>query len=144
MSISRSILKDWIVLVVDDEPDSLEVATRILRFYGATVYTACDGQEGLNYVQSIRPRFILSDLSMPVMDGWSFIFRIKNERRTMDIPTIALTAHAMVGDRERAINAGFHNYLDKPLTPETFIRDLLRLLVDIPELSTELREVNLD
>src|SRR5215471_12032371 len=135
MDISRKILKDWVVLVLDDEPDSLEVATRILTFYGATVCTACNGQEGLNYVQTMRPRFILSDISMPVMDGWSFIFRLKNDRRTMDIPAIALTAHAMVGDREKAINAGFHNYLDKPLTPETFIRDLLRLLVDLPHFS---------
>ena len=58
----------------------------------------------------------------------------------MDIPVIALTAHAMVGDRERAIAAGFHNYLTKPLNPATFINDLLRLLVDVPALNIVLEE----
>jgi CheY-like chemotaxis protein len=72
---------------------------------------------------------------MPVMDGWEFMNTIKRDRRTLDIPVIALTAHAMPGDRERAITAGFHNYLTKPLTPATFMRDLLSLLVDVPELA---------
>ncbi len=131
-------------MVVDDEPDSQEVASRILRYYGAQVCTASNGQEGLESIRTVRPRLVLSDISMPVMDGWSFISQIKNDRRTLDIPIIALTAHAMVGDRERAITAGFHNYLDKPLTPETFIKDLLRLLIDVPAFTAELSEVNLD
>jgi CheY-like chemotaxis protein len=63
---------------------------------------------------------------------------LKLDRTTMDIPVIALTAHAMVGDRERAIMAGFHNYLTKPLTPATFMKDLLVLLTDIPAFAQEL------
>lgn len=137
--ISRTILKDWDVLVVDDEPDSLEVATRILRHYGAKVTTATNGQEGLEVVKSLRPRFVISDLSMPTMDGWEMLNAIKEERTTLDIPVIALTAHAMAGDRERAIMAGFHNYLTKPLTPATFMKDLLHLLMDIPELAATLK-----
>ena len=138
MAISRDILQNWHVLVVDDEPDSLEVARRILKHYGAIVATGTDGKEGLQAIKIQRPRFIISDLSMPVLDGWGFIYELKRNRATMDIPAIALTAHAMVGDRERAISAGFHNYLTKPLTPATFMRDLLRLLVDIPEFTNEL------
>lgn len=137
--IPRTILKDWIVLVVDDEADSLEVATRILRHYGAVVYTATNGQEGLEVVRTVRPRFIISDLSMPIMDGWGMLDALKRERETLDIPVIALTAHAMTGDRERAIMAGFHNYLTKPLTPATFLRDLLNLLTDIPEFASEIK-----
>lgn len=133
MVISRNMLAHWIVLVVDDEPDSLEVASRILRHYGAEVITAGDGKEGLQKIQSLRPTLIISDLSMPVLDGWGLIYELKRNRVTIDIPVIALTAHAMVGDRTRAINAGFHNYLTKPLTPATFLKDLLRLLVDLPE-----------
>lgn len=132
-NIRRDILNGWDVLVVDDEPDSLDVASRILRHYGAQVYTATNGQEGLQAVRALRPRFIISDLSMPVMDGWGFLEALKRNRDTLEIPVIALTAHAMVGDRERAIVAGFHNYLTKPLTPANFMTDLLRLLDDIPE-----------
>jgi len=137
-SIQRDILQNWQVLVVDDEPDSLEVATRILRFYGAVVYTAANGKQGLEVVKTIRPKFIISDLSMPEMDGWEMLHELKLNRATLDIPVIALTAHAMVGDRQRAIAAGFHNYLSKPLTTSTFICDLLHLLEDIPELAAEL------
>jgi CheY-like chemotaxis protein len=69
---------------------------------------------------------------MPVMDGWTMIDELKRDPSTQTIPAIALTAHAMIGDREKAIAAGYHNYLSKPLTPATFMKDLLRLLNDIP------------
>ncbi len=136
--INYHVLKDWSVLVVDDDPMSLQVASLILKHYGAQVYTASNGQEGLEMAKRLHPRFIISDLSMPIMDGWTMIDQLKRDRATQTIPTIALTAHAMIGDRERAIAAGFHNYLSKPLTPSTFMKDLLRLLTDIPGLATEL------
>jgi CheY-like chemotaxis protein len=135
------LLEGWHIVVLDDEPDSLEVARFILDFYGATVHTADNGRKGLELVRSVRPRFVISDISMPVMDGWEFIHNIKNDRTLMETPVIALTAHAMQGDRERAIAAGFHNYLTKPLTADTFIHDLVRLLVDIPSLAAELQAV---
>jgi CheY-like chemotaxis protein len=131
----RDLLQDWDVLVVDDDPDSLDVAARLLRFYSANVTTAINGKEGLDAVRAHRPRFIISDLSMPEMDGWEMLFELKNNRATQEIPVIALTAHAMSGDRDRAISAGFHNYLTKPLTPATFMKDLVILLLDIPELA---------
>jgi CheY-like chemotaxis protein len=133
----RDLLKQWVVLVVDDEPDSLEVASRILTFYGATVHTAGDGREALALVPAARPNLIIADLSMPNLDGWGLAFELKQNRVTMDIPLIALTAHAIAGDRERAIAAGYHNYLTKPLTPATFLHDLLKLVVDIPDLAVE-------
>jgi CheY-like chemotaxis protein len=136
--IRRDILTGWEVAVIDDEPDSLEVATRILRFYGATVQTATNGQDGLALIRRVRPKFVISDLSMPVMDGWEMLYEIQQDRHVSEIPVIALTAHAMVGDRARAIEAGFHNYLTKPLTPATFMSDLLRLLLDVPEFQTAL------
>ncbi len=142
MTVPRDVLLNWDVLVVDDEPDSLEVASHILRYYGANVIVAENGQAGLDAVRAKRPKLIISDLSMPVMDGWGFIATLKRDRATMDIPAIALTAHAMLGDRERAISAGFHNYLSKPLTPATFMKDLLRLLVDIPELTHDLEGID--
>ena len=132
--IPPDLLSGWDVVVIDDEEDSLEVAEIILLEYGANVHTASDGAEGLKVVKEVRPRFVISDLSMPHMDGWAFISGLKEDPATIDIPVIALTAHAMIGDRERAIAAGFHNYLTKPLTVNTFMQDLVRLLVDIPEL----------
>ena len=133
--ISKDILKDWDVLVIDDDPMSLQVATMLLKHHGARVHTATNGKEGLDSARTLRPRFIISDLSMPVMDGWALVEELKQDRGLSTIPAIALTAHAMIGDRERAINAGFHNYLTKPLTPATFMRDLVRLLTDIPGMS---------
>jgi len=133
------LLKDWAVVVIDDEPDSLEVARYILDFYGANVHTATNGKEGVDLVKQVKPRFVISDLSMPEMDGWEFLRELKSTVYTDNIPVIALTAHAMKGDRERAIAAGFHNYLTKPLTANTFMDELLPLLLDIPQLSEYLK-----
>jgi CheY-like chemotaxis protein len=128
-------LTNWVVLVVDDETDSREVAQMMLELAGATVYTAEDGQAALDviHVEHIRPHFILSDLSMPVMDGWQLMQRLNNNRATTEIPAIALTAHAMRGDRDRALAAGFRNHITKPLNAAKFIDQLVRLLVDMPE-----------
>lgn len=134
-NIPQDLLRDWNILVVDDEPDSLLVADYILTFYGAKVYTAQDGKQALDMIPKIQPRFVISDLSMPIMDGWEMVRLMKDNPIIADIPVIALTAHAMSGDRQRAISAGFHQYLTKPLSAETFISDLLRVVVEIPVLS---------
>jgi CheY-like chemotaxis protein len=136
--IPRDLLRGWDIVVIDDEEDSLEVAQIILDEYGANVYTARNGAEGYETVQQVRPRFVISDLSMPIVDGWGFIHEMKKDRATSEIPVIALTAHAMIGDRERAVAAGFNNYLTKPLTALTFIQDLVKLLIEIPLLANDL------
>ncbi len=129
----RTLLAGWRVLVVDDDAMSLDVARLMLKHHGAEVHTAQNGREGLEKAREIMPRFIISDLSMPVMNGWELVESLKGDARTRDIPVIALTAHAMAGDRERAIAAGCHNYMTKPLTPSTFMHELVTLLVDIPD-----------
>jgi len=138
MNISDNILEGWTIVIVDDEDDSLEIATLILEEYGANVITAINGQEGIDAIRANKPIFVISDLSMPVLDGWGLIHEVNEDPMMRDIPVIALTAHAMRGDRERALAAGFHNYLTKPLTANTFMQDLLRLLVDIPVLADRL------
>lgn len=142
MSRNRDLLKGWIVLVVEDQADSREVAERILRYYGATVYCTTNGIEALDMLESVVPRFILSDLSMPDMDGWTLIRRLRSDPRTTAIPVIALTAHAMAGDRERVIDAGFDHYITKPLTAQTFIEHLYDSLKSIPTLGAELGALN--
>lgn len=138
--INSELLKDWKVLVIDDEVDSLLVAQMLLERCGARVISASNGKEGLAMAEKHRPRFILSDLSMPVMDGWGFNEELQKDPALREIPVIALTAHAMTGDRERAMAAGFHNYLTKPLMPRTFIQNLLKLLLDVPELHEHLAQ----
>lgn len=139
---ANRILRGQVVLVIDDEPDSLEVASILLEMYEAKVITAVNGREGLALARKLRPFFIISDLSMPEMSGWEMINALKKDRATLDIPVIALTAHAMEGDRTRAIGAGFHNYLTKPLKPATFIRDLLHVVMDIPAIAELMKTDN--
>jgi CheY-like chemotaxis protein len=133
--INESLLQGQTILIVEDEPDSLEVASVLLEMYGANVVTANNGREGLERARKHQPTFIISDLSMPEMSGWEMIHHLKDDRSTMNIPVIALTAHAMSGDRDRAVAAGFHNYLSKPLSPTTFVQDLLKLVMDVPEIA---------
>src|SRR5258708_36761593 len=122
-------------MVVDDEVDSLEVATRLLRLAGAEVITAETGRDAITKLEKAKPHVIVADLSMPDMDGWELIHLLKRERRTLDIPVIALTAHTMLGDRERAMSAGFHNHISKPLDPTKFVTQLFNLLIDVPILA---------
>ncbi len=138
IDLPTDLLSGWDIVVIDDEEDSLMVAQVILDEYGANTHTGTNGEEGLSLILTVRPKLVISDLSMPVLDGWGLINKMKSDPALKDIPAIALTAHAMVGDRERAIAVGFHNYLTKPLTVETFIQDLVNLLVDIPGLANEL------
>lgn len=135
----RDLLYKWSVVVVEDEDDSLDIATYILEYYGAMVYSATNGRDGLRLVRSVLPRFVISDLSMPEMDGWEMIRELQRDSHTREIPVIALTAHAMRGDRERAIAAGFYNYLTKPLTADMFMHDLVTLLVENPDLREALQ-----
>jgi CheY-like chemotaxis protein len=135
--LSENLLKNWTILVIDDEADSLFVAEKLLEIYGATVLTATNGRAGLALAQQEAGslKFIICDLSMPIMDGWDFIKAFREDSSISSIPTVALTAHAMEGDREKVLAAGFHSYLSKPLFPETFVPDVLDLLLDIPEIA---------
>lgn len=136
--VNSELLKDWKVIVIDDEPDSLMLAQMLLERCGATVLTATNGKEGFDLIEKHSPRFVLSDLSMPVLDGWGMNELVQQDPQLRTIPIIAFTAHAMIRDRERALAAGFHNYITKPLTPRTFIQNLLNLLLDVPDLQQSL------
>ena len=115
---------EWTVLVVEDEPDNLGIPEGILKFYGAKVHTARDGQHGLNVLASVTPSFILLDLSMPNIDGWQMLKAVRANPETTDVPVIALTAHAMEGNREKALAAGFDGYITKPIMLHTFLEQI--------------------
>ena len=142
MPIPNDVLRGWKVVVVEDEADSLEVATLLLEMYGAEVIGARNGREGVDLIQKHRPNFVISDLSMPEMSGWELIQTLKHETRDLaEIPVIALTAHAMDHDRRKAIEVGFHNFITKPLQPEKFVSQVIALLaVDLPELREHIQE----
>lgn len=120
--------KTWRVLIVDDEPDNLEMVADTLSFFGVTVCVAENGQRGLDQLDSFAPNLILLDLSMPVMDGWETRARLREQNAHEKTPIIALTAHAMIGDRERAMAAGFDGYLTKPIAVPTLLQDIQAIL----------------
>lgn len=116
--------RDWIVLVVDDTPDNLMVAKTVLKFHGATVYTATNGEEGLAVLQTVTPTVILLDIRMPTMDGWTMYRAVRENPATTRIPIIAVTAYAMVSDREDILNAGFDGYISKPFDIQHFMDEI--------------------
>lgn len=113
----------WRVLVVDDEPDNIEVVAESLEFYGVFVKTASSGKEALAMLADFEPDLVLMDLSMPDMDGWQTRRQIVQQGEP-SYPIVALSAHAMAGDKERAIDAGFDGYITKPVNIPTLIQDI--------------------
>jgi CheY-like chemotaxis protein len=103
------------LLVVEDNEDSREGLSRHLRRKGYEVLTAADGQQAVGTAWADAPDLILMDMSLPVLDGWEATRRLKADPATRAIPVIALTAHAMAGDREKALEAGCDEYETKPV-----------------------------
>ena len=103
------------ILYVEDNEDNVYVVQQRLGRAGHTVLVAPDGERGLVMTETERPDLILMDLSLPGLDGWEVTRRIKSAPATKHIPIIALTAHAMTGDREKALAAGCDDYDSKPV-----------------------------
>lgn len=125
-NLARGDTSHWTVMIVDDEPDNVAVAQKVLEYTGAKVHTAGNGVEGLALLEHLQPTFILLDLSMPEMDGWEMFEKVRTNSATEHIPIVALTAHAMAGDRERVLEAGFDGYIAKPFRLSTFMSEILR------------------
>jgi CheY-like chemotaxis protein len=103
------------ILYVEDNEDNVYVLKSRLTRAGHTVLVASDGAQGVTMAAAEQPNLILMDLSLPVLDGWEATRRIKAAPETRHIPVIALTAHAMAGDREKAIAAGCDDFDTKPV-----------------------------
>jgi CheY-like chemotaxis protein len=123
-------MRDWTVVIVDDEPDNVNVAQKVLTYNGAKVHIARNGLEGLALLNQVRPTFVLLDLSMPEMDGWEMLRQARSQNLLQGIPIIALTAHAMAGDKERVLEAGFNGYIAKPFRIDSFLADIQACLRD--------------
>lgn len=108
-------MSDKRILVVEDNRDNMTLIVDVLNSLDYGVIQALDGEQGVEMARNEVPDLILMDLSLPRMDGWTATRLIKAEDKLKHIPIIALTAHAMVGDRERAIEAGCNDYISKPI-----------------------------
>jgi two-component system, cell cycle response regulator DivK len=116
------------ILYVEDNEDNLYMMSNRLTRRGYEVILARDGAEGIAMAGSEAPALILMDLSLPVIDGWEATRRLKAEALTRHIPVIALSAHAMAGDREKAIAAGCDDYDTKPVELPRLLEKIAALL----------------
>ncbi|HLY54245.1 MAG TPA: response regulator [Stellaceae bacterium] len=116
------------ILLVEDNPDNRDMLSRRLVRRGFEMSFAADGAEAIDRVRGERPDLVLMDLSLPVIDGWEATRRIKADPAIRHIPVVALTAHAMAGDRARALEAGCDDYDTKPVDLERLLAKMAALL----------------
>jgi len=114
----------WQVLLVDDQPDVLVLVGMILKRNGIKIRTALNGQEALKALDGFTPDLVITDLTMPVMDGWELRDYLKHTPKFQQIPVLALTALSTVNDKARALAAGFDGYLTKPVNVTTLVTDI--------------------
>jgi two-component system cell cycle response regulator DivK len=116
------------VLLVEDNEMNRDMLSRRLARRGFEVVMAVDGEQGVQMAKEERPDLILMDMSLPVLDGWGATRQIKADSSTQSIPLIALTAHAMAGDRDKALQAGCDDYDTKPIELPRLLSKMERLL----------------
>lgn len=118
------------ILLVEDNEDNRDMLARRLQRKGYAVVIAVDGQQGVDLAASEHPDLVLMDMSLPVLDGWEATRLIKAAPETSSLPVIALTAHAMSGDREKAIAAGCDDYDIKPIEMDRLLAKIEALLAN--------------
>ena len=123
MTVSRAT-----VLIVEDNLMNMELATELLLQGGYAVSQAHSAEEGLRLAQDELPALILMDLRLPGMDGYAALGQLRRDARTAHIRVVALTAQAMKGDEQTALEAGFNGYISKPIDTRTFCQTVARLL----------------
>ena len=116
------------ILVVEDNENNLYLFRIILQKSGFEVIEARDGAAGVELAVKEKPFLILMDIQLPVLDGYQATKKIKTTEETKNIPVIALTSFAMVGDKEKALNAGCDGHIEKPINPETFMTEIKKYL----------------
>ncbi len=120
------------ILYVEDNDDNIFMLTNRLRRKGYEVIVAKDGAQGIEMTRREDPTLVVMDLGLPVIDGWEAIRRLKAEPDTRDVPIIALSAHAMAADRERAYDAGCDDFDTKPVDMPRLLQKIQALLPGAP------------
>jgi two-component system, cell cycle response regulator DivK len=121
-------IANWNVLIVDDEPDNVGVIELVLSFHNAQVRTAESGLKCIQMMEEDPPTLLLVDIQMPGMSGMELMEKVREREAWRNIPVVVVTAHAMRGDNERFLAAGFDGYIPKPINAMTFA-DELRLIL---------------
>jgi two-component system cell cycle response regulator DivK len=121
-----------VVLIVEDHKDNRAIYRTILEHDGYRVVEAADGETGIAAAHDERPDLILMDISLPGLNGWEATRRLKASRETESIPIVAVTAHAMNGDREKSLSAGCASYVSKPATPQRIL-EVVRAFIGPPD-----------
>ena len=116
------------LLLVEDHEELWDFLSRRLQRRGFEVTVATDGQQGLDRARELKPDVLLLDMNLPVMDGWTVARTLKDDAATSGIPIIALTAHAMSGDRQKAIDVGCNDYHAKPVVFATLLTQIENLM----------------
>jgi two-component system, cell cycle response regulator DivK len=120
------------ILIIEDNEQNLYLETFILEKGGHVVTAALDGAQGIRLAEDLRPALILLDIQLPVMDGYAVADELRRNPALADTPIVAVTSYAMAGDRERILSAGCNGYMEKPITPETFLAEVSSFLPDDP------------
>ncbi len=116
------------VLIIEDNENNLYMMRFIMAKLGHEVLEARDGAAGVDLAKKKRPDLILMDIQLPLLDGYSATRRIREDDALKEVPIVAVTSYAMVGDREKAIEAGCTAYVEKPINPAGFIEVVKRFI----------------
>jgi CheY-like chemotaxis protein len=116
------------ILIIEDNEQNRYLATFLLEQHGYEVVCAFDGPSGIELVKTVKPALILLDIQLPLMDGYAVARALRDNPDLRDIPIIAVTSYAMVGDREKSLAAGCNGYLEKPINPDSFVTEIERFL----------------
>lgn len=119
------------ILYIEDNDQNFYLVSFILNTQGQTVLRARDGKEGIDMAMKDRPGLILLDIQLPVMDGYAVARELRKISDINTVPIVALTSYAMAGDREKALAAGCTGYIEKPINPKTFTRQIGQYLPSI-------------
>ena len=116
------------ILYIEDNEQNLYLVTFLLTKQGYEVLSARDGQAGISEAAHHKPDLILLDIQLPSMDGYEVARSLRNNRDLSQVPIVAVTSYAMLGDREKALESGCTGYIEKPIDPDTFVTQVERYL----------------
>lgn len=112
------------ILVIEDNPTNLELITYLLNAFGHTTIAARDGEEGVEAALRTKPDLVLCDIALPKLDGYGVAQQLRAASTVNGVPLIAVTASAIVGDRDTVVASGYDGYISKPITPETVVPEV--------------------